>query len=376
MTGACDWKGPRKDRAMTKKTFIRPLGGRKGAGIRKLSRMLCAITAAAVLTGCRSPRVIFTREFGEDEVFRIEDETCTLAETAVYLADMQNQYENVYGDGIWDVALEGVTLEENVKEMVLAKIAQIKTMCLLAREKEVSLTDEEKDRADQAAETYFLSLTEEEAKLLGTDRETLGRMYREYALADKVYQYMIRDVNPEISDDEARTITVQHIFLRTYTTDGTGARVAYTEELKQHVYDRACQIREMALAGDQSFLDLASRYSEDTNVTCSFCKGEREAAFEEAAFQLETDEISPVVETESGYHIIKCISTFDREQTDANKLVILEERRREAFGQEYDAFAETLNRSLNQELWQQVTLPDGNLTRNPDFFGIYEEFFP
>lgn len=361
---------------MTKKTFIRPLGGRKGAGIRKLSRMLCAVIAAAVLTGCRSPRVIFTREFGEDEVFRIEDETCTLAETAVYLADMQNQYENVYGDGIWDVALEGVTLEENVKEMVLAKIAQIKTMCLLAREKEVSLTDEEKDRADQAAETYFLSLTEEEAKLLGTDRETLGRMYREYALADKVYQYMIRDVNPEISDDEARTITVQHIFLRTYTTDGTGARVAYTEELKRHVYDRACQIREMALAGDQSFLDLASRYSEDTNVTCSFGKGEMEAAFEEAAFQLETDEISPVVETESGYHIIKCISTFDREQTDANKLVILEERRREAFGQEYDAFAETLNRSLNQELWQQVTLPDGNLTRNPDFFGIYEEFFP
>ena len=187
---------------------------------------------------------------------------------------------------------------------------------------------------------------------------------------------MIRDVNPEISDDEARTITVQHIFLRTYTTDGTGARVAYTEELKRHVYDRACQIREMALAGDQSFLDLASRYSEDTNVTCSFGKGEMEAAFEEAAFQLETDEISPVVETESGYHIIKCISTFDREQTDANKLVILEERRREAFGQEYDAFAETLNRSLNQELWQQVTLPDGNLTRNPDFFGIYEEFFP
>ena len=43
------------------------------------------------------------------------------------------------------------------------------------------------------------------------NRQLIESMYRDYALADKVYRQIISDINPEISDDEARTITVQHI---------------------------------------------------------------------------------------------------------------------------------------------------------------------
>ncbi len=39
----------------------------------------------------------------------------------------------------------------------------------------------------------------------------MENLYREYAMADKVYQLIIQDINPEISDDEARKITVQQI---------------------------------------------------------------------------------------------------------------------------------------------------------------------
>ena len=33
----------------------------------------------------------------------------------------------------------------------------------------------------------------------------------------QVYEYIIKDINPEISDDEARTITVDYILIKTYT---------------------------------------------------------------------------------------------------------------------------------------------------------------
>jgi foldase protein PrsA len=100
-----------------------------------------------------------------------------------------------------------------------------------------------------------------------------------------------------------------------------------------------------------------------------------EQEVETAAFLLETDEISPVVESESGYHIIKCLSTFDREETDANKLKILEQRRREAFGQEYDAFVSTLAKNLNQQLWEEIELiHDENVTTD-NFFAVYEKYF-
>lgn len=346
----------------------------KGSWFRKIVCCLALALCAVSFTSCSSAKVVFTTGFGENEVFRIDSAVCTLPELMVYLTNTQNQYESVYGSEVWNISLDGVTLEENVKEMVLAKIAQIKSMYLLAGNKDVQLTEAEQTKVEQAAQEYFRSLNDTEVELLGVDLDTVVQLYTEYALADKVYKYIIQDINPEISDDEARTITVQHILLKTYTTDGAGKRVAYTEELKRNVYQRACDIREQAVSGEQNFLDLASRYSEDATVTYSFGKGEMDIAFEEAAFSLETDEISQVVETESGYHIIKCINTFDREQTDANKLEIVEERRREVFGQEYDAFVEKLNREINEKLWQQVNfVHDDNVTTS-NFFDVYDKY--
>ena len=341
--------------------------------------LLCLFLVCGCLCSCgegSGVQIVFTTGFGKDEVFRIGDTGCTRSELMVYLTTTQNRYENVYGAEIWNIAGDGTTLEENVKETVLARIAQIKTMCLLANSKGVSLEEAERKLVLQAAEEYYGSLNETEIALMGVTEELVRRLYTEYALANKVYQYIIQDINPEISDDEARTITVQHILLRTWTTDGSGARVPYGEDVKQTVYEKALEIRRQAVEEEQDFLDLASRYSEDTSITYNFRKGMMDETFEEAAFSLETDEISQVIETETGYHIIKCISTFDREQTELNKLEIVEERRREVFGEEYDAFADTLVRQLNKKLWEEIALIHDERVSTMDFFEIYAGYFP
>ncbi|MDE5951997.1 MAG: peptidylprolyl isomerase, partial [Acetatifactor sp.] len=79
-----------------------------------------------------------------------------------------------------------------------------------------------------------------------------------------------------------------------------------------------------------------------------------------------------VVELEGGYHLIHCVRNFDREVTDANKQMIVEERRGEVFGREYDAFVETLVRSMNEELWQEITLVHDEEVSTGDFFEVYE----
>lgn len=337
---------------------------------------LCLTVLSLAACGGDGTRVVFTSGFGENDVFRIADISGTRAEVMVYLTTMQNRYESVYGPEIWNVSRGDVTLEENVKDTALARIAQIKTMCLLAEREGVELDSEEYELAIQAAAEYYGSLNETEIRLLGVNVEVIRQLYLEYALANKVYEYIIQDINPEISDDEARTITVQHILLRTWTTDGSGARVVYTDDVKKSVYEKACEIRKMAVEGEQDFLELASRYNEDAAITYSFGKGVMDSVFEETAFSLETGEISEVIETESGYHIIKCINTFDREQTELSKLEIVEERRREVFGQEYDAFADTLVRQLNTQLWEEITLIHDEAVKTTDFFKVYAKFFP
>jgi foldase protein PrsA len=352
---------------------------RKKYGSRLLALAFVAALGLAGVTSCggggNGTRVVFTTGFDKDEVFRIGSASCSASEVMVYLTNTQNQYESVYGMEVWNVALDGLTLEENVKETVLAKIAQIKTMYLLAQSKDVTLDKQEQEQVRLASEEYFRSLNDREKELMGVDLKTIQQLYTEYAMADKVYQYIIQDVNPEISDDEARIITVQHILIRTYTTSDGGEKVPFTDNLKQAVYEKAMEIRELAVNGENDFVDLASRYSEDSTITYSFGKGEMDPEFEKAAFELETGEISQVVESESGYHIIKCISTFDREQTDISKQEIVEERRREVFGQEYDEFVDTLVRNLNTKLWEEITLIHDSEVTTSEFFEIYAKYF-
>lgn len=355
-----------KNKLRRKKAYGKLLGG-----------LLAIVLAALSLGGCGrgdgSSRVIFTTGFGKDEVFRIGRSSCTLPEFMVYLTNTQNQYENVYGEQIWNVELDGVTLEDNIKDIVLAKLAQIKTMYLMARERDVELDEADLQRVEKAAETYYQSLSEQELQVMGVDQETIRQLYTEYAMAEKVYNQIIEGINPEISDDEARTITIEHILIRTYTTDGTGKRIEYSDSMKQDCYEEIQKLRQQAVDGEAEFAELAARYSDDENLSYSFRKGEIDATLEEEAFRLGNGEISDVIELEGGYHLIRCISTFDREETDANKLKIVEERRNEVFGREYDAFVDTLVRNLNEQLWQELTLVHDSQVHTDDFFAVYEQ---
>lgn len=86
---------------------------------------------------------------------------------------------------------------------------------------------------------------------------------------------------------------------------------------KLEVKDRLYQIRKRILSGESSFSTMAILYSEDPGSArkggeLGFVgKGEFAPAFETAAFNLRDGEISEVVETEFGFHIIQLIERRD-----------------------------------------------------------------
>lgn len=345
----------------------------------KLSVLLLAVIFST--TGCKinlkehgNTKIVLTTGFDKDEIFRIDKTSCKLPEAMVYLTNSKNQYEQALGSQIWKTSYEGETLEENVKELVLARIARIKAMNLLAEKYGISLSEEETGRAALAAAQYYESLSDKERELLDVDEKLLCTMYEEYALAGKVYDYLIADINPEISDDEARIITVQHILIKTYSLNEAGEHVPYSDEAKREAYRKAREALRKIQDGED-FTGLIAEYSEDSNSSYSFGKGTMDAAFEDAAFNLGTDEISDIVETEHGYHIIKCISTFDRDETDRNKVRIVEQRRKEVFNEEYSGFVEGLARSLNEKLWETVGFIDDAEVTTSSFFEVFQEVF-
>lgn len=326
-------------------------------GIRKkLAVLLAAAVMAGSFSGCglmENTEIVFTTGLSGEQLFKIGKSVCTLPEAMIYVMDYQRQYEGVYGVEMWEHDFGGITFENYVKDTIVDQLASMKAITLLAGDYEVSLSNDEEEKVSQAAEDYYGALTEEQIEYMDLELKDVESLYRDHALSGKVYEEITKNVNTEVSDDEARIITVQQIRL-----DSAETAQSVKEQLDE----------------GRDFAAVASSYSLDSQVTYTFGRGEHDAAYEEAAFALENDQVSDVIETEDGYYILKCVNNFDQEATEDNKVTMVEKRRDELFESVYEKLVADTPSQFNSRLWEKVHFADWTGEMPPDFLAIYEEY--
>ena len=343
--------------------------------IKKRTIVFCLAISMAMttLTGCDgNTKLVFTTGLTGNQIFKIGTTTCTMPEVMVYLTTFYNQYADTYGQEMWHYDFGGVSLEEHVKDVVLSKMAQIKIMNLMAKERGIALNEEEKQRVSEASECYYNALSEELKKRENITKETVEMVYREYTLAHKVYANITEAADMEISDDEARTVTVQEIYLKNWKIKD-GEKVSMTEDEKLQVERQGNGILERLKSGEE-FSAVAAEVSADKQVIKNYVRGEVEGSFEEILFSLDEGELSDVIKTSEGYYLVKCVSTMDYEATQENKLVLAEQRKREAFSKAYTEVAKTTHSQFRDKQWEKLTLSEEIHGTEANFFEIYEEY--
>jgi len=346
--------------------------------MRKFSSIiLIAVLDCILLCGC-GHRLVFTTDYQDDELFSVGDISGTATEMRVYYTNLQKEYEQRFGSDVWQRA-GNAGLADAVKANALARLSKVKVCSLMAKEQEIELSDLEEEAVLRAAQEYAASLNDADRAYLQIEPEQLQNMYRDYYMATKVYAAIVAKV-PEISDDEARTVTVQSILIRTWSEGENGERVAYTEDQKENARLRAEEIiREirdgMTNMTGVTFDTYIARYNEDSVSQMTIGRGEVDPSLEEAAFDMEVGAISDVIETTDGYRIIKCISGFDRDQTDARKQTMEEQRRQQAFDDAYNTFLDSTEYYINQNVYQSIGLAEDPAVETGTFFEIYDEIF-
>lgn len=321
-----------------------------------MALFLAVFTFGSVgISGCRfgKTEIVLTSELSDNEVFKINGRTCSLAEAKVFLTNYQNIYGTVYDVNLWEHDFGENRLEQYVKDLTISQLAQIISMDFLAEQQEISLTEEELGQVKKAAKAYYDSLSKAEIKYMDVNEACITELYRQYGLANKLYAHLTMGINDEVSDDEARVMEA----LQIYVTDKKNAK-AVTKSLKEGA----------------DFLTLANTYNESGKTEITFGRGDMPEAVEEAAFSLESEEISDVIEAEEGYYFIKCINNYNQELTDANKQVILEKRKKEAFDDVYEAYIATIPSELNAELWNSIKIQVDEEIQTKSFFEVYEEY--
>ena len=321
-----------------------------------IAALAVLMTSAFLLTGCNVGKtaVVFTTNLNSREVFKIENTSCSLSEAKVYLCNYQNIYGTAYGVDLWNHDSNKSSLEKYVKDITISELTRVMCMDKLAKKQEIALTEEEKKKAANAAKAYYASLTKDEIDYMDVGESTLKKMYEDYALAQKLYTSLTEGVDEEVSDDEARIMEAMQIVVKDQAT--------------------ADKVQSDLNAG-RDFTAVATDYNEGKQIEVTFGRGDMPEEVEKVAFNLENDQISSCISTDSGYYFIKCTNKFNQELTDEHKATIVKEREKAAFDDVYESFVDGLDSTLNQDLWDGVEVDPGDKVTTNSFFEVYDQYF-
>lgn len=240
-----------------------------------------------------------------------------------YLDSFMQYYAGTALD--WDYVLgNGMSVAEYVDEDVLASVKQHLVLENMAEKYGAALTDEQKAAMEQSVQSDIEQLGGEEAydaelARLGLRRETYARAVRTNYLYQNLLTLYLTEGSPlYVSNEDLALyaaqngyITADHILLATKDLS-TGESLSDEAKAEKKALAEELVEKLNAYTGDDLasyFAELADEYSEDTGRASyptgyTFTNGSMVQEFEDAAYALSEGEVSGIVESSFGYHIL------------------------------------------------------------------------
>ncbi len=287
-------------------------------------------------TAAREKSIYISTGFEKDVMIKVDQTQTTRTEVMAYLSDMVAEYEELFGEDIWTENMDGKPFTEYVLEQIKGRLTRVKCMNQVAIGRGIVLSNLEEQNISKAAAEYVAGIDKESVRKYNITEEAVEDMYRSMLMADKLFDDLTYEVDTEISEDEARVITIQYI-----RCDSLQAAVDIKNRLE----------------GGESFASLIKE-NNPYEYEYELRRGEMEEQFEEAAFNLVTGEISSVVETESGYYIIMCVNEYDKAKTASNKEKMIQENKLARFNEIFEPYEAELYAEYNEELWENISVKD------------------
>ena len=277
------------------------------------------------------------------------------AQAMLIITTEANRYRTVYTDQIWQVQ---VGEEESFQFYLLGQIRtflkEVKTMNLLADERGIQLTGQEKEQLRQLSSEFYQSLTEADRECIGASEEDVYAMYEAYHRANRLVDEVTKNVDLEISDSEARVMKVQELCLE-------------TEESAQAAFHQLSE-------EGTNFSSVARAIREEGYKEESVGRGERSAAYETAVFSLEDGQLSQPFADGDSWYLVKCVDSYDEDATLERKERLALQRKNQAFRRIYDTFAGEHPVEIQGSIWENVDLTEMGQSTTVDFFERYQEY--
>lgn len=333
--------------------------------MRNLKKKLVVFTTAASLavvsmTGCANFE-------NTDTVATIEGEEIPVGVANFYARYQQGMIETnlgaMLGDNMWTQEVgEGKTYEDTVKDSVMDTLQQMYILEDHMDEYEVSLTDEEEKAIQDAAKKFDEGNNKDAKNLVSGEKEYVERVLTLLTIQKKMSDAITKDVDTEVSDEEAAQKSMQYVSFPYTTTDEEGNASTLTDEEKALLKETATTFLEGAKTAPD-FAAFATEQGQEAK-TATFDEESTSPAEEliAAVTPLGVDGFTDVIETESGLYVAKVTSLLDREATDAKKETIVNTRKSDKFNEVYEGWKKESKWKVNKDVWGKVDFEDTGVT--------------
>lgn len=261
--------------------------------------------------------VLFTVSLKAQEPQVIDRVVAVVGQNVILQSDIEAQYIQMRLQG----GIKGSA--SSIRCEILEDLMFRKLMLNQAEMDSITVTDEQVNSEVDRLVRYFISqlgsqenLEKYYNKTMPEIKEELFRMRKDQMLEEQVQQTMLANVEVTPAEVKKCYYNLPHDSIpmvnSKYEIAHLVKKPAITLEQKLEVKDRLYKMRKRILDGER-FSTLALLYSEDPGSAKKggelgfHGRGEFAPEFEAAAFNLRDGEISEVVETEFGFHIIQMI---------------------------------------------------------------------
>ena len=274
--------------------------------------LLLALAASLVLTGCNTSN--------EDIVAVVNGTKITKSDFEKTALKVGKEYEMIFGLEFWTSEVEGEkTFKEEFDNEILNVMISQEIVNQQAEKENITVTDEEVAN-EMSSYMQMIENVDEYNKFMeenGIDEEFLKNHFRQTLIFDKyrnkimseteITENDLRDYyNTHIDEYKKEEIKASHILITTLNDMGEPLSEEETAKKESEAQDILARIKQ-----GEDFEALAKEYSDDKASASNggdlgyFAKGVMVPEFEEAAFKLEKGQVSDVVKSSFGYHIIK-----------------------------------------------------------------------
>lgn len=344
-------------------------------------KIACGILASAILAGSFSG---CGKLDGTQTVATVDGEKVTLGLANYIVRDQQAQMESYYQMmaqsygmdmstmQIWDEKTEdGKTIGESTKDDAMETIHTLYAMKSHADEYDVTISEEEKSKIDEAAKSFMEANSAETLEKLAVSEGDIVTYLELLTYRQKLHDPMVADVDQEVSEKEANQSTVSVVKFSTAGTekDDEGNTIELTEEEKKVKKEQAQQLLDKLKASENvAEADMDAMAQEiDENLyayTPSFTTaGSENDTLEQsvinAVANLEDGQlVQEVVEGVDAYYVVRLDKKLDEEATANKKESIISEREQEQYDKLVEDWTKDSKLEVEKNVWKKVEVTD------------------